>query len=189
MAIRKLGQSLAIGLVVLLGGAACGTGQPRSTAAHVTGVDYSTDEAANYQAAQLAMRLERVLPPFPGYAGLQIVAYGIEIDVVGDPPAAVRAAIARYGMRYQGREIPVRFRAVRNSRAQLQAVTGRIGSDRDGWVDKGIEPTTWGIDLDTNTVEIRLAHYQAGYAAALIGRYGERFVSVYPHDYVVVAGG
>ncbi|MDQ1742671.1 MAG: hypothetical protein QOE23_1010 [Pseudonocardiales bacterium] len=190
MAIRGQGQALAVGLLVLVGGAACGSaGQPRPVVPHVTGVDYSTDEAANYQAAQLAMRLERVLPPFPGYAGMQIVAYGIEIDVVGEPPAAVRAAIARYGMKYQGREIPVRFRAVRNSQAQLQAVTRRIGSDRDGWVSQGIEPTTWGIDLDTNTVEIRLAHYQAAYAAALIGRYGDRFVSVYPHDYVVTTGG
>jgi hypothetical protein len=188
MAIRGQSQALAIGLVVLAGAACGSSGQSRPVAAHATGVDFATDEAANGQAAQLAMRLERVLPPFPGYAGMHIVTYGIEIDVVGAPPAAARAAIARYGMQYQGRQIPVRFRAVRNSQAQLQAVTSRIGSDRDGWVSQGIEPTTWGIDLDTNTVEIRLAHYQAAYAAALIGRYGDRFVSVYPHDFVVSGG-
>ncbi len=189
-AISGPGQALAVGLLVLVGAAACGsTGQPRPAAPHVTGVDYFTDGAANYQAAQLAMRLERVLPPFPGYAGMQIVAYGIEIDVVGEPPAAVHAAIARYGMKYQGREIPVRFRAVRNSRAQLQALMDRITADRDGWVSQGIEPSTWGIDLGTNTVEIRLVHYQAAYAAALIGRYGARFVTVYPHNYRVSTGG
>ena len=60
MAMRRQGQALAIGLALLIGGAGCGnTGQPRPAAPHVTGIDYSTDEAANGQAAQLAMRKRR----------------------------------------------------------------------------------------------------------------------------------
>lgn len=184
MAMRRQGQALAIGLVMLTGGAACGTGQPRPAVPHVSGVDYSTDEAANFQAAQLAMRLERVLPPFPGYAGLRIVSYGIEVDVVGEPPPAVRSAVARYGLRYQGREIPVRFRSVRNPDSQLQALVRQISADHDEWVAKGIEPTAWGVDIESNTVEIRLARYLPGYGQALIARYGDR-VTVYPHDFPV----
>src|SRR6185437_11852732 len=85
-----------------------------------TGVDFSQDQAANYEASQLGQKLLADLPPLAGYAGLQIVRYGIEVDVVGAPSEAIRAVVARDGTQYQGKPIPVRYRSVRHTQQELQ---------------------------------------------------------------------
>lgn len=155
--------------------------EERSPAAEYQGVDFSQDEAANYEAAQLGMRLGRYLPSLPGYAGLQIVRPGIQVDVVGEATPEMRAVVARHALRYQGKEIPVSYRSVRYSEKELQAVAKQVSADQDDLAKRGIELSSWGIDLDSNTVQIKLAHYSDAYRDALIERYGDR-VTVYPHD-------
>ncbi len=157
----------------------------RSPAAESHGVDFSQDTEANFAAAQLGMRLMTHLPRIPGYAGLQIVSSGVEVSVVGEPSARMRAAVARYALKHQGRDIPVHFRSVRNSEEQLTVLANLVGEEREVWAKRGIELTSWGTDMDTNTVEIRLARYSEAARAALIEWYGDR-VTVDPHDHVVV---
>jgi hypothetical protein len=156
-------------------------------AAEYRGVDFSRDQEANYAASQLGQRLHRFLPGLPGYAGLQIVRTGIQVDVVGSPTPQMRAVVAKHALRHQGSEIPVSFRSVRYSEKELQAVHNRISADQDDWAKRGLELSSWGIDLDTNTVEIRLVHYTKDYGTVLLERYGDR-VTVYPHDFEVSIG-
>lgn len=146
-----------------------------------SGPDFSWDLDANFAATQMAQGLLRDLPPMPGYAGLRIVSYGIEVDVVGEPSAAIRAAVDRYTQRYQGNVIPVRYRKVRYTEKDLKALSDRISADRDEWARQGIELTTWGMAVSSNTVEIGLYTYTPDYRAALVARYGDR-ISVTPYD-------
>jgi hypothetical protein len=153
-----------------------------SVAGSATGVNFATDQAANYEAAQLGQKLLADLPALDGYAGLRIVRYGIEVDVVGAPSDAIRAAVARDDTQYQGKPIPIRYRSVRNSQQQLQAVADRLEADLGSWSQQGIELTSWGIDIDSNTVQVSLAHYTKAYRDALLAHYGRDMVSVVPHD-------
>src|SRR6185312_32195 len=66
-----------------------------SAAAGSTGVDFSNDPDANGAASDLAQKLLTDVQPLAGYAGLQIVRYGIEVDVVGAPSEAIQATVAR----------------------------------------------------------------------------------------------
>jgi hypothetical protein len=170
-------------LAVVLSAAGCAGVGPSS--AEAGGIDFSRDQAANGAAAELGAKLGADLPRFSSYAGLQIVRYGIEVDNVGTPSAEMRAAVDRDAQRYQGSEIPVRFRSVRYSEKELQAVMDRLTADVRSWAQRGIEFSSWGIDIVSNTVEIKLAHYSDAYRAALTARYGDR-VTVYPHDSLVV---
>lgn len=185
MAIR---QAIGTGIVLMLVAALTGCAQqPVQTASGVrqevkpSGPDFGTDNDANYAAAQMGMKLETDVQSLPGYAGLQIVSYGIELDVVGPPTAAIRAAVARDTQSYQGNVIPVRYRSVRYSDKELEALKDQIFADMDGWQKQGIELTTWGIDISSNTVEVGLYHYTTAYRAALIARYGDR-VTVTSYD-------
>jgi hypothetical protein len=158
-----------------------------ATAGSATGVDFSSDQAANYDASQLGQKLLADLPPLAGFAGLQIVRYGIEVDVVGAPSDAIRAVVARDDTQYQGSSIPVRYRTVRHSQQDLQALVDRVEADQAHWQQQGIELSSWGIDIDSNTVQISLAHDTKAYQDALLARYGSDWVTVVPHD-VVTAG-
>jgi hypothetical protein len=151
------------------------------------GPDFSRDDAANFVAAQLAMKLMSDVEPMEGYAGLQIVSYGIELDVVGSPSDAMRAAVARDAQVYRGSPIPVRYRAVRNSERDLQALTEVIAADEPEWAAQGIQISMVGPDIATNTVSLDLSHYTAAYRDALIARYGDR-VTVTPHDMAFANG-
>ncbi|MEO6502849.1 MAG: hypothetical protein ABIQ09_13165 [Jatrophihabitantaceae bacterium] len=165
-----------------------GCAEERPPAAEYRGVDFSQDEAANGAASQLGQRLlTSDLPSLSGYAGLQILRPGIQVDVVGDPTPEMRAVVARHALRYQGSEIPVTFRSVRYSEKELRAVASRISADQDGWAKRGIQLSSWGIDITSNTVEIMLVHYTKAYGTVLLERYGDR-VTVYPHDYEVTTG-
>jgi hypothetical protein len=147
------------------------------------GVDFSRDQDANYAAAQgnLSTDLER----FASYASLKIVSYGIRVDLVGPPTAAIRAVVGQDDPQYQGKPIPVRYRSVRHTRRELQALVDRISADVNYWQQQGIEPSTWGAYPDSNLVEITLAHYTKAYRDALVARYGREWVTVDPNDVVV----
>jgi hypothetical protein len=157
-------------------------------AAPATGIDFSQDQAANYEASQLGQRLLADLPPLAGYAGLQIVRYGIEVDVVGAPSEAIRAAVARDGTQYQGKPIPVRYRSVRHTQQELQAVADRLEADQGYWQQQGIELTSWGVEIQSNTVQVTMAHYTKAFRDALLDRYGSSLVSVVPKDVVPTGG-
>jgi len=150
------------------------------------GVDFSRDQEANYAASQLGQALLGRLPRFSGYAGLQIVSYGIEVDTVGSPDPQLRAVATSTAQRYryQGGEIEIRYRLVRYSERDLKAVSDRLSADAKELAAQGIELSSWGIDLTTNKVEIGLAHYTDGYRDTLLARYGDR-VTVTPHDVVM----
>jgi hypothetical protein len=171
-------------LVLTVGLTSCAQQPTQSSAeprAHPTGPDFSRDDAANFAAAQLAQQLLADLTSLPGYAGLRIVSYGIEVDVVGKPSPAMHAAVERDTQRYQGNVIPVRYRKVRYTEKELKALQDQITADRNEWLTQGIELTTWGVDVPSNTVQIGLATYKLGYRAALLARYGDR-ISVTPYD-------
>lgn len=153
-----------------------------------TGVDFSQDPAANGAASDLGQKLLAVLPSLAGYAGMQIVQYGIEVDVVGPPSAAIQAVVARDGAQYQGKPIPVRYRSVRHTEQELQAVEDRIEADQRYWQQRGIDLTASGIDINSNTVQISMAHYTKANRDALLARYGGGWVSVVPHDVVTENG-
>ena len=156
----------------------------------LAGIDFSTDQAANYAASQLGQKLLTDLPPLAGYASLEIVSYGIEVDVVGPPSAAMQAAVARDDVQYQGTLIPVRYRSVRHTYLQLQAVMRQITADVEAhyWQRQGIQLSSWGVGLDSRTgryidaVQITLQHYTKAYRNALITRYSSELVTVMPWD-------
>jgi hypothetical protein len=180
---------LTAGAVLLVAAGTLGYAEFRTSSADVGGVNYAEDQAANYAASQLGQALLNRLPRFPGYAGLQIVRYGIEVDTVGSPDPELRAAVTTTAQRYryQGGEIEVRYRLVRYSERDLKAVTDQLSADAKELAAQGIELSSWGPDIKTNKVEIGLAHYTDAYRDALLARYGDR-VTVTPHDVVTVPG-
>jgi hypothetical protein len=176
--------SVAVVLLLTVGLTSCAqqpAQPPAEPRAQSTGPDFSRDGAANFAASQLGQRLLVDLPPLPGYAGLRIVSYGIEVDVVGEPSPAMHAAVDRDTQRYQGNVIPVRYRKVRYPEKELNALKDRLTADRNELETQGIKLTTWGIDIPSNTVQVGLYTYTPGYRAALLARYGDR-ISVTPYD-------
>ena len=150
-----------------------------AAAAHAAGVDFSQQGDANLAAAQ--GNLWSDLPKFASYAGAQIVSYGIEVDLVGAPTAAILAVVARDDPQYQGKPVPVRYRAVRYSQQQLQALLDRVEADDKELRQQGIELNTWGIDINSNTGQVSMTHYTKAYQDVLLARYGSE-LSVVPHD-------
>jgi len=180
MAFGKRRAAVIAATTVLLT-AGIGYAQLRHSAAQARGVDFSQDEAANYAASQLAQRLLTDLPGSPGYAGVRIVSYGIEVSDVGSPTPEMRALVDRDSRRYQGNEIPVRFRSVRYSEKELQAVVNQLRADWDEWKEAGLHLSSYGIDVGADKVMIDLLHYTDGARDKLLARYGDR-VAVTPHD-------
>ena len=152
-----------------------------SCAAPAGAIDFWRDQAANLAAGNAIGRLPEELFRQPGYAEIQVVPCGIEIDVVGKP-TAVELAIVRDVPQYQGKAIPVRFRSVRYSQQELKAVTMRLEADRAELLKQGIELSSWGINAH-DRVEVSLAHYRPAYRAVLLARYGDR-ITVDPYDLV-----
>lgn len=144
------------------------------------GVDFSKEGDANLAAAQGPLSTQ--LAAFASFAGDQIVSYGLEVDLVGPPTDAIRAVVLRYGPQYQGKPVPVRFRSVRHSLRELQALMSHIEADHGFWQQQGMQWSGLGPNVATNTVDIRLVHYTKDYGAALIARYGSDWVTVDPHD-------
>jgi hypothetical protein len=174
----------AVLLVAVTGGVAATvlhsmTASPAGCATPAASIDFSQDQAANLAAGNAIGRFPDELFRQPGYAEIQVVPCGIEIDVVGKP-TAVELAIARDAPQYQGRDIPVRFRSVRYSEKDLKATMRMIDADAAGWSKRGIQLSFVGINAH-DRVEISVAHYRAAYRTALRLRYGDRIV-VDSHD-------
>jgi hypothetical protein len=167
--------------VALTGCAQQQPGQAAAKQAVTTGVDFSKEGDANLAAGNFAARLLGDLQPLPGYAGGQILSYGVEVDLVGSPSDAVRAVVARDAERYHGTVIPVRYRRVLHTEKELDALKDRIFADRDEWARQGIMLSAWGIDVDSNTVQIDISHYTDRYRDALIAQYGN-LITVTPRD-------
>jgi hypothetical protein len=177
---RRLSAIIA-GLAIVLAVTGCAP-EPLSAPPARHGVDFANDEAANGAAAQLGMQLLDELPGLAGYAGLRIVSDGIEVSNVGAPSPEMRAVVARHAARYQGSEIPVRFRSVRYTEQELLAVGSQLTNDREYWATRGIEYVSWGIDPENNRMRVQLSHYLPQYRDAMIARYGD-LVWVTPDEY------
>jgi hypothetical protein len=159
-----------------------GAGSAAATSAAAAGIDFSQQGDANLAAAQ--GNLWSDLPKFASYAGAAIVSSGIEVDLVGSPTDAIRAVVARDDPQYQGKPIPVRYRSVRHSQQELQAVADRLEADDEYWRQQGIELTSWGIEVQSNTVQVTMAHYTTAFRDTLLDRYGSDRVSVVAKDIV-----
>lgn len=151
---------------------------------HPAGIDFSKNLEANLAAGNSSGQLALDLSRQPGFAGYRIVPYGIEVDVVGKPTAADRAIVVRDAPQYRGKDIPIRFRSVRHSLRELQVLTERITADEAHWREQGIQLSSWGPEIESNTVQIMMAHYTKAYRDALIGYYGNE-VSVVTHDVLI----
>ena len=174
----------AVLLVAVAGGVAATvlhsmTASPASCATPAGSIDFWQDQAANLAAGNAIGRFPDELFRQPGYAEIQVVPCGIEIDVVGKP-TAVELAIARDVSQYQGSDIPVRFRSVRYSQEDLKATMRMIEADAADLSKQGIQLSSVGINAH-DRVEIGLAHYTPAYRTILRHRYGDR-ISVDPYD-------
>jgi len=161
--------ALAVTALFALGGSSASAG----------GQNFAEDKDANGAAAAVASSIRSDLTTHPGYAGVQIVGYGIEVSLVGRPDRTVRAVVARDDRSYRGGLIPVRYRSVRYSEQELLAVEDRIVADQAWWDARGAELSMCRPDLETNTVRIWLVRDPDRYRAELLARYGDR-VSVDP---------
>ena len=118
----------------------------------------------------------------PDYAGMQIVPGGVEIDLTGEPSAAVSAVLSGDQTFFDSKAIPVLIRHVARTQNQLQALADRLKSDQAAWNAQGITLTSWGPDIESNTVKLTLAHYTSDAEAALTSRYGAANISVLHQD-------
>jgi hypothetical protein len=69
---------------------------------------------------------------------------------------------------------------VRHTERELQAMLDRVEADQGYWKQQGIDPTSWVIDLNSNTVQVWLSHYAKAYRDAMVAHYGSDWVSVTP---------
>ncbi len=154
--------------------------QPASAAPAAT-IDFSTNDDANFAASQVAQQLLTELDGVVGYAGLQIVPGGIEVDSAGLSVAAAAAAISGTSRAFGGVAVPIVARQVLNSQADLQQLGSQLGDDRSMWARQSVDITAWGVDVPSNSVRVMLASYKTQYRDALFAYYGNR-ITVDPRD-------
>ncbi len=164
IALIAMGIALAVGVAPVQG---------RELDDPVSGTpNFYDDESANFAASQMGQRLLAELPEWDSYAGLQIVRQGIQIDTVGAPPGAMRAAAAAGAGSFGGEKIPIIYRSVARSERSLKALGARVMAARSSWLRSGINISSWKIDLASNTVEVSLARYSTQAARRLTDAYG-----------------
>jgi hypothetical protein len=167
-------------ILVLVGGIALG-----GASAVPSGPDYATDQAANFAAAAVSDRLQPVLSDVvlhPHFAGIQITPAGLEISLSGAATAAEQAlaqdsavqtaAFAAWKVPAGQGQVPVVFRPVPNSWATLNSLTGTLNADAASWAAKGVQLSSWGPDVSSNSVVVHLESYSDAAAAALTSKYG-----------------
>jgi len=67
-------------------------------------------------------------------------------------------------------------------------ISDRIEVDQGYWRQQGIEPNSWGIGINSNTVQVTLAHYTKAYRDVLARYGGSDWLSVVPHDVATSEG-
>lgn len=101
------------------------------------------------------------------YAGIAITPGGVELSLAGDNAPDVEAVVPRVVD-----SVPVTFKIVDHSQAVLNALTDRIGADRNAWIAEGITLSAWGPDYSSNKVLIYLSSFSKSAADALAAKYG-----------------
>lgn len=122
----------------------------------------------------------------PGYASLRIVPSGLEVSVVGEVPATIIELVSQYQATFGGLAIPVTYRRVQRTAAELTDLTSRIGADQAYWKSQGAELSSWGPDSESDTVVVYLANGSPQLAAKIDAKYGDA-VSASPESKVVTA--
>ncbi len=119
------------------------------------------------------VRFAENLDDDPSYAGLAIVASGLQVYVVEPPSERVSSAID--SMRAL---VPVETQAVRNSLADLMKVTARLTEDHGTWKRRGVLLSGWGPHFSENLVKVSLQSYEPEFGQALIDEYGADVLTV-----------
>ncbi len=153
-------------------------------AAPAATTNFFTNVDANFAASQVGQQLMTQLDQVAGYAGLQIVSGGVEVDSAGSSAAEAVSAIAGTSRTLSGVTVPIVIRQVANSQADLQQLVSQVGNDRSMWSGQGMDITAWGVDVPSNSVMVMLAQYTTQARDALLAHYGNR-ITVDPRDDVV----
>lgn len=172
------------GLLVTVSALACAFGLQQfqsAVAAPAVAPDFSANVHANFAASQVGQRLMTQLAQVSGYAGLQVVSGGVEVDTAGASAAAAASVIAKTNRTFGDVAVPVVVRHVANSQADLQQLASQLDKDRATWSAQGVELTAWGVDVPSNSVRVMLAKYSTQYRDLLLAQYGNR-VTVDPQD-------
>ena len=145
--------------------------------------DFVSDPTANLAAALVSQDLESGFASDPNFVGERITASGLEISLSAQPSAAQRtlvdSAVTREsttlragGVEPAANYVPITFRVVPNSLASLNDLTDRLTRDAPGWSAGGAAFSSWGPDVNSDLVVLRLQNYSRTAAAALQAAYG-----------------
>lgn len=177
---RRRVTVLATAAFITLGGLAAGPAQAAPTAG--AGARFGSDPALNFAASSVAQGLTGSIASDASYGGLQITDDGIELSVVGAPSARITNAVAATATASvaalrgvaaapaDGR-VPIKIRTVAHSMAQLESVTSSIGADAT-LPASGIDLSSWGPDVVSNTVVVHLRHYIPQAAEIIKAKFG-----------------
>lgn len=176
---RHYTKAILVSIGSLVGGALVAL--PGSASAAVA--NYSANNELNRAASAAASAVASAVSAEPNFAGERIISSGLEVDVTDGPTAHQRSLInsaAEAGIRHHEQlngvsdlqSVPIHYRTVRWSLAQLNAVTNQIDRDFSMWAQHGINLTTWGPDIQSNTVTVSIDPYRSEYAAQLVDTYG-----------------
>jgi hypothetical protein len=147
------------------------------------GPDYSSDQTANAVAAQVGSVLMESLQDSSGYAGVRITEQGLILSVTDAPTSDVKQKIVDAQTVGQALSIssggpsssavPVQAEIVKYTDVELTAVTDQISTDAANWREQGVNLTSWGPDVESNTVLISLENCSSDASARLLATYGD----------------
>jgi len=154
-----------------------------ATASPPSMADYLRDQERNHQAALFAQDVQASLESQADFGGLRITSDGVEISTVGSPADSVRSAVAEAAKNRHAdqmgavggvvQEVPVIYREVKHSMAELNSLTSRIDSEQMGLSQQGLTLASWGPDVVDNVVVVHLRQYSQDVAKQLEARYGD----------------
>lgn len=158
--------------VVALGASmgALGFGPASASASGPNPNAFLADAASNDRARTLGEKLHDRLIGEPNYAGVRITSDGIEVSVVGAPTTTETAVVSNASA---VASVPVKYRTVSHTLAELTAVTSRIDSDNADLHRSGIELSSWGPVEGENAVVVHLRQYSDSIAKRLESKYGD----------------
>jgi len=145
--------------------------------------DYLHDQAHNHQARLFAEDVQTALQSQSNFGGLRITSGGVEVSLVGSPASSERNAVTTAATNRHIKElgttvdtsqaVPVTYRQVRYTETDLAYLTSRLDADQDSLEAAGVDMSSWGPDVVSNTVVAHLRVYSDAAAAYLQSRYGD----------------
>lgn len=123
------------------------------------GPDFAHDVAANKAAADLADAFASAATLSREFAGTQITSAGLQINVAGAVSSDVTAAVAvaRLARKRTAADVPVLYRRVKYSWSTLLSVYDALNAQASELFADGLQATSWGPDVSSNTVVLRLS--------------------------------